>query len=198
MSISPTDKDVENFPLTSAKTNIVTTNFNEANEFVEGEDYIEISKDVNAGSLRKGMNLLDAVAVIVGGTIGSGIFITPAVILEMTGSFGVSLTCWLAGTLIAMCGGLCYVELTLLLPRSGGEFVYILEGYSFNNRNKWTQFFGSLMAFLYSWTAITVIRPSSIAIVTLTCSRYLIRPFYLDCELPVWILKCIAFSILSE
>ena len=187
---------LENCSSTSAKTNAVTTDCNEANGYVKGEN--EITIDVKTGSLRKGMNLLDAVAVIVGGTIGSGIFITPAVILKMTGSFGVSLICWLAGTLIAMCGGLCYVELSLLLPQSGGEFVYILEGYSFNNRNKWTHFLGSLMAFLYSWTAITVIRPASIAIVTLTCSRYLTRPFYLDCELPVEILKFIAFSILSK
>ena len=56
------------------------------------------------------MNILDITAVIIGGTIGSGIFITPASILVMTGSFGVSILCWLTGTLFSICGAFCYVD----------------------------------------------------------------------------------------
>ena len=165
---------------------------------MEKTDRLEEDNVTHAGSLRKSMNILDATALIVGGTIGSGIFITPGVILEMTGSFGVSLLCWLAGTLIAILGGLCYIELALLLPRTGGEFVYILEGYSFNNCSKWTQLFGSLAAFLYSWTSIFVIRPSSIAIITLTCTRYLTRPLYIDSNIPENVLKYLALAILCK
>ena len=163
------------------------------------EDASKPLKEARAGSLRKGMGLVDAIALITGGIIGSGIFITPTSILDLTGSFGLSMLCWLAGMLIAVCGGLCYIELNLLLPRTGGEVVYMLEGYSFRNRNKWTQLFGSLVAFLFTWATIVIIRPASVAIITLSCTRYLVRPFYLDCEdLPEDLIKCLALSILCE
>lgn len=150
------------------------------------------------GSLRRGMNLLDSIAYIVGSTIGSGVYITPALILEKTGSFGVSMMCWFAGMFIAIFGGLCYVELGLLIPKTGAEYVYILQGYSFKNRNKWTELFGSLMAFLYTWTSIIIISPTSTSIIILTCSRYLIRPIYIDCDIPEGAIKCVAISILSK
>lgn len=150
------------------------------------------------GSLRKDMNLLDTTAYIVGSIIGSGIYITPASILEDTGSFGVSMVCWFAGMLIAICGGLCYLELSLLIPRTGAEYVYIMEGFSFKNRNKWTELLGSLLAFLYTWTSIVIIRPTSTAIIALTCARYLTRPLYIDCDIPEGIIKCLAISLLSK
>ena len=110
-------------------------------------------KQKGYGSLRKEMNLVDIVAYVVGAIIGSGIFITPAIILEKTGSFAVSMICWFVGMIIAICGVLCYIELGLLIPRTGAEYVYILHGFSFKKRNKWTELLGSLMAFLYTWTS---------------------------------------------
>lgn len=163
------------------------------------EDPVSLGENLQGkGYLRKRMNFLDSIAVIVGGTIGSGIYIRPAFILEKTGSFGASMICWFLGMLIAIFGGLCYVELALLIPRTGGEYVYILEAYSFKNRNKWTKFLGSLMAFLYTWTAIIVIRPTSTSIIILTCSWYLIKPIYIDCDIPKGVLKCLAISLLSK
>ena len=148
--------------------------------------------------LRPVMNLLDVTAFFVGGTIGSGIFITPATIHRETGSIGVSLLCWLVGTIIAVFGGLCYVELCLLIPDTGGEYAYITRAYSFRNRNKWLRMFGSLLGFLFVWTSIMVLRPASSTIIILTCSRYLIRPLYLDCEIPESVLKTLALFIISE
>ena len=147
------------------------------------------------GSLRRGINLLDATAMVIGGIIGSGIFITPAIILELTGSFGVSMLCWIAGTAISVCGGLCFVELALLLPRTGGAMVYILEAFSFKDRNERTRLLGRLLAFVYTWAAIVVIRPTSLCIIVLTCTRYLTRPFYLDCDIPETLRKCLALAI---
>ena len=162
------------------------------------ERKVSFPEEKGKGTLRKDMNLIDAIAFVVGVIIGSGIFITPALIMEETGSFGVSMICWVAGAVIAIYGGLCYIELGLLIPRTGSEYVYILQAYSFKNRNKWTQLLGSLMAFLYTWTAIIIIRPTSTSIITLTCVRYLTRPFYIDCDIPEGVLKCLAISILSE
>ena len=150
------------------------------------------------GALRKDINLIDATAFLVGGTIGSGIFITPAIILRETGSFGVSMLCWLVGMVISILGALCYIELGLLIPKTGGEYMYILNAYTFRNRNKWVKSFGSLLAFLFTWTNIFVVRPSSTAIVTLTCARYLTRPFYIGCEIPVSVLKTLALFIISK
>jgi L-type amino acid transporter 9 len=154
------------------------------------------SGDEGKGSLRRGINLLDATGMVIGGIIGSGIFITPAIILDLTGSFGVSMLCWVAGMIIAVCGGLCFVELALLHPRTGGAMVYILEAFSFKNRNKWTRLLGQLLAFLYSWASIVIIRPTSLSIISLACTRYLSRPFYLDCEIPKTLLKCLALAII--
>ena len=156
------------------------------------------SGDEGKVSLRRGINLIDTTAMVIGGIIGSGIFITPAIILELTGSFGVSMLCWVAGTIIAVFGGLCFVELSLLVPRTGGQMVYILEGFSFKNRNKWTRLLGQLLAFLYTWASIVIIRPASLAIISLACTRYLTRPFYLDCEIPENLLKCLALAIISK
>ena len=150
-------------------------------------------------SLRRTMNLLDTTAFFVGGTIGSGIFITPATIHRETGSIGVSMLCWLVGMIISILGALCYVELGLLIPDTGGEYVYIMQAYSFRSRNKWLRTCGSLLGFLFVWTSILVIRPASTAIVVLTCSRYLIRPLYLDCEeIPESVLKIISVFIIGR
>ena len=150
------------------------------------------------GALRKDMNFIDAIAFVVGGMIGSGIFITPATILQETGSFGVSMLCWLVGMVISILGALCYIELGLLIPKTGGEYMYILNAYTFRNRNKWVESFGSLLAFLFTWTTVFVIRPTSSAIVILTCVRYLTRPFYIGCEIPVSVLKTLALFIISK
>ena len=155
-------------------------------------------KEKSTVSLRRELNLLDATAYVVGGIIGSGIFITPAIILEETGSFAVSMICWFVGMIIAMCGALCYIELGLLIPRTGAEYVYILHGFSFKKRNKWTELLGSLMAFLYTWTAVIIVRPSSTSIIALTFARYLSRPFYIGCEIPESVLKCISISVVSK
>ena len=147
------------------------------------------------GSLRRGINLPDAIAMVIGGIIGSGIFITPAIILELTGSFGVSMLCWVVGTAIAVCGGLCFVELALVIPRTGGQIVYLLDAFSFKNRNEWTRLLGRLLGFMYAWASIAIIRPTSLCIIVLTCTRYLTRPFYLECDIPDGIVKCLALAI---
>ena len=155
------------------------------------------SGDEGKGPLRRGINLLDTTGMVIGGIIGSGIFITPAIILELTGSFGMSMLCWIAGMIISIVGSLCFVELALLLPRTGGEMIYILEGFSFKNRNKWTRLLGQLLAFLYAWAGVVIVRPISLSIISLACTRYLTRPFYLDCDIPETLLKCLGVAIIS-
>lgn len=149
-----------------------------------------------SGGLKKELNLFSLVAFVVGGIIGSGIFITPRTILCLTGSFGLSMVVWLVGGIIAIAGGLCYMELGLLVQKSGGEYGYIKEAYSFKNRLK---FLGHLLGFLYTWSATLIIRPSSMAIISLTSARYLVRPFYIGCEdIPESAVKLLALSMLRK
>ena len=153
----------------------------------------------NENTLKKEINLFSAVGYVVGGIIGSGIFITPKTILCLTGSFGLSLVVWVIGGVIAAAGGLCYVELGLLIRKSGGEYSYLKEAYSFRNKYKVFEVLGSLLSFVFVWGSMLIIRPSSVAIIALTCARYLVRPFYIDCEtVPIAPVKLLTLSIIRK
>lgn len=150
-------------------------------------------------SLKRELTYLSGVAYVVGSIIGSGIFITPNTILCQTGSFGLSMIVWVIGGMVAIAGGLCYIELGLLIRQSGGDYSYIKETYSFKKSNNFVKVLGPLLAFLFIWSSVCVIRASSLAILTLTCAQYLIQPFFMDCEnVPVSAVKLLTFSILSE
>src|SRR5256884_2243057 len=96
------------------------------------------------------VGLLGAVAVLVGVTIGSGIFRVPATVAGQLQEPGPVILCWVLGGLIALCGALTLAELAGALPRSGGIFAYLLES------------FGPLPAFLFGWTELAVIRAAAL------------------------------------
>src|SRR5205823_5203669 len=113
--------------------------------------------------LPRRLGFWSAVAVLVGSTIGGGIFRTPAVIAARVPAplpmFGV----WVLGGLLALCGALTYAELAALFPRSGGVYVYIREG------------FGRLPAFLFGWTELVLIRASALGAIATPFAEYLLR-----------------------
>ena len=145
-------------------------------------DKIAVKKSGQGVSLKKELTLFTSVAYVVGSIIGAGIFITPRTILCLAGSFGVSLVMWVIGGVIALGGGLCYIELGLLIKRSGGEYSYLKEAYSFRKTYKVFEFLGSLLSFLFIWSSMLIIRTTSLSLITLTCARYLVRPFYIGCD----------------
>ena len=132
--------------------------------------------------MKKEINLFSGVAYVAGGMIGSGIFITPNRILELTRSFGLTLIVWVIGAVMAMLSALCYLELVLVVKKSGLEYSYIKESYSFKKKHWSHELLGSVLAYMYLWSSTLIVRPSSIAIITLTSARYLVRPFFIDCE----------------
>src|SRR5256884_9126420 len=79
--------------------------------------------------LPRRLGFWSAVAVLVGSTIGGGIFRTPAVIPERGPAPLPMFSVWVLGGLLALCGALTYAELAALFPRSGGVYVYIPEGF---------------------------------------------------------------------
>ena len=149
-------------------------------------------------SLRKELTLVGGVAFVVGSIIGSGIFITPSTILRHTGSFGLSLSTWITGGIISLAGGLCYCELGTFVKKSGGEYAYIREAYSFKQKSSWYELLGSLLAFLFVWTSAFVMRPAGIGIILLTFGSYLCQPFYGDQEVPLNTVKSVALLALGE
>jgi len=110
--------------------------------------------------LPRRLGLWSAVAVLVGSTIGSGIFRVPSTVAEATGAVGAASLLWLLGGIIAVCGALTIAELATMFPRSGGVFVYIREAW------------GPVPAFLFGWTELVVIRPSALGAIAMIFAEY--------------------------
>jgi basic amino acid/polyamine antiporter, APA family len=109
----------------------------------------------------RSVGLLNAVAVSIGITIGSGIFRVPATVAGLLHDPGSVIVCWVLGGVIALCGALTYAELAAALPRSGGMFAYILEG------------FGPLPAFLFGWAELAVVRAAALGAIATIFAEYL-------------------------
>lgn len=107
------------------------------------------------------VGLWGAVAVLVGVTVGSGIFRVPATVAGLLHSPGPALVCWALGGVVALCGALSVAELAAAMPRSGGIFAFLLETY------------GNLPAFLFGWTELAVIRASALGATSTIFAEYL-------------------------
>ena len=88
---------------------------------------------------------------------------------------------------------MCYSELGTLIQESGGELIYILRGFQTINKR-----IGEFLAFLYSWSAVIILKPTSIATNCLACANYILRPIMGSCGPPNIILKMGAIIILSK
>ncbi|KAL7631569.1 UNVERIFIED_CONTAM: hypothetical protein RMT77_018129 [Armadillidium vulgare] len=130
-------------------------------------------------NLQRRVGLVSGVALIVGTMIGSGIFVSPKGVLERTGSAGLSLIVWLLCGILSLLGALSYAELGTLVESSGGEYSYFLEG--FKPKDRKIRWWTPLPAFLLSWVSIFLLKPSSLAIITLTSAEYIVRIFRIGC-----------------
>ncbi|KAI8838962.1 amino acid permease-domain-containing protein [Chytridium lagenaria] len=111
----------------------------------------------------KSVSLFTGLGLIIGMCIGSGIFASPGPILARTGSGWAALSVWIAGGGLCLLGSSCYAELGSSIPGNGGEFLYLLKA------------FGTLPAFLFSWTNITVTRPAAVAVIAVVFGEYATR-----------------------
>jgi APA family basic amino acid/polyamine antiporter len=110
---------------------------------------------------KRGLGLYDSTMVVVGSMIGSGIFIVSADMGRSIGSAGWLLVAWLVAGLLTVVGALAYGELAAMMPRAGGQYVYLREAFS------------PLWGFLYGWTLFLVIQTGTIAAVAVGFARYL-------------------------
>jgi basic amino acid/polyamine antiporter, APA family len=116
-----------------------------------------------ASSLPRRLGLWSAVAVLVGSTIGSGIFRSPAGIADRLPGPLPLLAIWLTGGLFALCGALTLAEVAGVFPRTGGVYVYIRESW------------GRLPAFLFGWSELVIIRAAALGAISTTFSEYFLR-----------------------
>ena len=115
---------------------------------------------------QRSLGLLDGTMLVAGSMIGSGIFIVSADCARMVGSGGWMLLLWLVTGFITIVAALSYGELAGMMPKAGGQFVYIERAY------------GQLPAFLYGWTVFTVIQTGVIAAVAVAFAKY--TAFFFD------------------
>ena len=109
----------------------------------------------------QGLGLLDSTMLVAGSMIGSGVFIVSADMARQVGSTGWLLVAWVVTGVFTVSAALGYGELAAMMPRAGGQYVYLREAYS------------PLWGFLYGWTLFLVIQTGTIAAVAVAFSRYL-------------------------
>ncbi|KAH7983606.1 hypothetical protein HPB52_013112 [Rhipicephalus sanguineus] len=143
-----------------------------------------MGEDEGRVKLKKEIGLFSGVMIVVGTIIGSGIFVSPKGVFEHAGSVGASLVIWVLCGLFSMIGAVCYAELGTSIPRSGGDYAYVLEA------------FGPLTAFLRLWVTVLVVQPATLAVLSLTFATYMVKPLYPDCEPPDLALRLMAIVCL--
>uniref|UniRef100_V9KPA2 Large neutral amino acids transporter small subunit 2 n=1 Tax=Callorhinchus milii TaxID=7868 RepID=V9KPA2_CALMI len=143
----------------------------------EGEAKPDKAQEV---SLKKEIGLLSGCGIIVGNIIGSGIFVSPKGVMENAGSVGLALIVWIVTGFITAIGALCYAELGVTIPKSGGDYSYVKD------------IFGGLAGFLRLWIAVLVIYPTNQAVIALTFSNYVLQPLFPTCFAPEMGLRFLA------
>ena len=117
-------------------------------------------EDQKTGFIR-GLGLLDSTMIVAGSMIGSGIFIVSAEMSRQVGSPGWLLVAWVITGLLTVVGALSYGELAAMMPKAGGQYVYLREAFS------------PMWGFLYGWTLFMVIQTGTIAAVAVGFAKYL-------------------------
>src|SRR5579884_1486015 len=109
---------------------------------------------------QRGLGLFDSTMIVVGSMIGSGIFIVPAMMSRELGSPGWLLVAWLITGVLTVSAALSYGELAAMMPRAGGQYLYLREAFS------------PLLGFLYGWTLFLIIQTGFIAAVAVAFARF--------------------------
>lgn len=134
-------------------------------------------------TLARRLGAFDATMIVMGGIIGSGIFINPYVVARQVQSVALILGAWIAGGVIALLGAFVYAELAARRPEAGGQYAYLRDAYH------------PAVAFLYGWGLLLVIQSGGMAAVAVTFARYTIELTRL--AIPDWLLATITLLILT-
>jgi APA family basic amino acid/polyamine antiporter len=138
--------------------------------------------NANAGLSRQ-LGLFDATMVVMGGIVGSGIFINPYVVAQQVHTAALILGAWIFGGVIGLAGAFIWAELAATLPEVGGQYVYLREAYH------------PTIAFLYGWALLLVIQTGGMAAVSITFARYFIELTGIHAQ--DWLIAAVALGILT-
>jgi APA family basic amino acid/polyamine antiporter len=119
-----------------------------------------VEKTSETKTFRQSLGLFDATMIVVGSMIGSGIFIVSADIARTVGSSFYLLLTWLVTGILTIIAALSYGELAAMMPKAGGQYVYLKEAYN------------SMIGFLYGWTLFLVIQTGTIAAVAVAFAKF--------------------------
>jgi len=114
-------------------------------------------------TFKRALGRFDATMIVIGGIIGSGIFINPYIVAQRLDSSALVLGAWIAGGAIALAGALSYAELGSVFPRVGGQYAYLRDAIH------------PLAGFLYGWALLAVIETGAIAAVAIAFATYTLR-----------------------
>lgn len=118
--------------------------------------------------LPRRLGLWSSIGIVIGITIGGGIFRTPAGIATRVPEPTLMLLVWVIGGLIVLCGALAFAELSASMPETGGMYVYLREGW------------GRPTAFLYGWSQLVLIRAAALGGISSVFGEYCLRSFGVD------------------
>src|SRR5216683_6875823 len=147
------------------------------------EKHLLSSPDAAATGLARRLGPFDATMIVMGGIIGSGIFINPYVVARQVHSASLILGAWIAGGAIALLGAFVYAELAARRPEAGGQYAYLRDAYH------------PAVAFLYGWALLLVVQSGGMAAVAVTFARYTID--LTGIGIADWIVATITLALLT-
>ena len=133
--------------------------------------------------LARRLGLFDATMIVMGGIIGSGIFMNPAVVAQQVHTPFLVLGAWVIGGVVALAGAFVYAELAERRPNTGGQYAYFRDAYH------------PSLAFVYGWSLLLVIQTGGMAAVAVTFARYFIE--LTGIGLNDWVVALIALGTLT-
>jgi APA family basic amino acid/polyamine antiporter len=141
--------------------------------------------DASAGklSLARQLGLFDATMLVMGGIVGSGIFINPYVVAQQVHTPALILAAWIFGGVVGVGGAFIWAELAATLPEVGGQYAYLREAYH------------PAVAFLYGWVLLLVIQTGGMAAVSITFARYFVDLTGLRTR--DWVIATAALAVLT-
>ena len=114
-------------------------------------------------SLARQLGLFDVTMLVMGGIVGSGIFINPYVVAQRVHTPALIMAAWIFGGMVGVGGAFIWAELAATMPEVGGQYAYLREAYH------------PAVAFLYGWVLLLVIQTGGMAVVSITLARYFIE-----------------------
>src|SRR5712671_762589 len=135
--------------------------------------------------LPRRLGLWSAMGVVVGITIGSGIFRTPAAIARLVPNPIAILGLWLGGGVLSLCGALSFAELGAMLPEAGGFYAWLREGW------------GRPAAFVFGWSELVLIRASALGGMAIVFGEYALRSFGIDPGVHVLGTRALAAGVIA-